>query len=174
MNSKSPKEQPLLELINRIHFGCFELCGDAFGKYLPVAGNVGVFCQSDNDFDRYAAIRKQLTEPDDNPDRKYFRLLQPIVIPAKGDVPETTYDYLYVRKPATNTPEAGDVDFVLSAIDYQQLKSRLLAGEIINGASVYDQPGLDMVELRDAKIDALAYISTPETAEEVRFRIHTS
>ena len=33
----------LIEAIKHIHFECFKLCKEAFDKYLPVAGNVGLF-----------------------------------------------------------------------------------------------------------------------------------
>lgn len=160
----------LQNLIQKIHEGCFTLCKQALGKYLPVAGNIGIFCQSKNDFAIYTKIREEITYPSNNPDQKYFELKIPIVVHSSGDVPEATYTHLYIRKPNINSPESGDVDFVLSPSEYLQLKQKILNGEKVEGASIYDRPGWDNIEIRNPKIDALAYISTQEMAEKVRVK----
>lgn len=160
----------LVDIIQEVHFGCFRLCKDAIGSYLPTASNMGVFCQSQNDFERFTRVREELTEPSDNPNQKYYRLRRPIIIAQNDNVPETTYDYLYIRKPAEDTREFGDVDFVLPYHDFVVLKQRVLNGEHVAGASVYNRPGWDMVELKRAEVRAVAYISYQEMAEKVRVR----
>jgi len=160
----------LQNLIQKIHEDCFVLCTQALGKYLPVAGNIGIFCQSENDFDIYTKIKEEITYPSDNPNQKYFELKIPIIIRSSGDVPEATYTHLYIRKPHINSPEAGDIDFVLPVSEYLQLKRRITNGEKIEGASIYDRPGWDNIEIRNPEIDALAYISTQEMAEKVRVK----
>lgn len=163
-------EPELLEAITYIHFACFELCKQSFGKYLPVAGNMGVFCHYDDEYKLLIEIRKQLTEESDNVNQKYFRLYDPIVIPAREDVPETTYTHLYIRKPDPYRSHAGDVDFVLEEEKYQELKKSLQNGKIIKGARVFERPDLDMVELYDPDVDALGYVSPREMTEKVRVK----
>lgn len=166
-------EAELLKAIEHIHFACFELCKQSFGKYLPVAGNIGVFCHYDNEYKNLIEIRRQLTEESDNLNQKYFRLHKPIVIPTKGDVPETAYTHLYVRKPDPYRAQAGDVDFVLEEDKYQELKTSLQGGKIIQGARVFERPDLDMVELYNPDVDALGYVSPRAMTEKVRVRQST-
>ncbi len=160
----------LLEAIRHVHFACFELCKQSFGKYLPVAGNMGVFCHYDDEYKFLTELRKQLTQESDNVNQKYFRLHNPIVIPARGDVPETIYAFLYIRKPDPYRFHVGDVDFVLEEDKYRELKKSLQSGTIIKGARIFERPDLDMVELYDPDVDALGYVSPREMTEKVRVK----
>lgn len=163
-------EQELLEAIKHIHFACFELCKQSFGKYFPVAGNMGVFCHYDDEYKFLTELRKKLTEESDNVNQKYFRLHNPVIIPARGDVPETTYTFLYIRKPDPYRFHAGDVDFVLEEEKYHELKESLQSGKSIKGARIFGRPDLDMVELYDPDVDALGYISPRAMTEKVRVK----
>lgn len=163
-------EEELLEAITHTHFACFELCKKAFDKYFPVAGNIGVFCHYDDEYKFLTELRKKLTEESDNLNQKYFRLHSPIVIPAHEDVPETTYTYLYIRRPDQYRAQVGDVDFVIDDEKYIELKKSLQNGSQINGAKIFDRPDLDMVELSDPDNDALAYVSTRAMTEKVRVK----
>lgn len=163
------KEQ-LIEAIAHTHFKCFELCKMAFGKYLPVAGNMGIFCHYDIEYQLLTKLREEMTEASDNLNQKYFRLHEPIVIPAKGDIPETTYTYLYIRRPDQYRAQVGDVDFVLSDEEYSKLKTSLQNGSQVNAARIFDRPDLDMIELSDPDIDALAYVSNRAMMEKVRVK----
>ncbi len=163
-------QSELEEAISYIHFSCYELCKQSFGKYLPNSGNMGVFCHYDDEYELLTEIRKELTEPSDNPDQKYFRLHAPIVIPAKDDVPETTYTYLYIRKPDPYRHHVGDVDFYLEPAKYAELKQSFLDGTKINGARVFPRTDLDMVELYNPDVDVLAYVSTNSMTEKVRIK----
>lgn len=158
----------LLEAIKHVHFACFELCKHSFGKYLPVAGNVGVFCHYEDEYKNLIKFREQLTEASDNINQKYFRLHEPITIPTEGDIPETTYTHLYIRRPDPYRAQVGDVDFVLEEGKYIELKNSLLAGTSIKGARVFERTDLDMVELYDFDVDALGYVSPREMTEKVR------
>lgn len=89
----------LEEAITYLHSACFRLCRQVLGRYLPIAGNVGVFCHYEDEYALLTELRKQLTQDEGNFNQKYYRFLKPIVIPAKGDIPETTYTYLYIRQP---------------------------------------------------------------------------
>lgn len=163
-------EKELLDIVHEVHLGCFRLCKVVIGNYLPIAGNMGVFCQSQDDFERFTRVREELTESCDNPNQKYYRLRRPIVIPSTDDLPETSYTYLYIRKPAEDTPELGDVDFILPYDEFVLLKNRVANGENVSGASIYSRPGWDMVELKNPSVRAVAYISYQEMAEKVRVR----
>lgn len=159
------KEQ-LLEAIKYTHFTCFELCKKNFGRYLPVAGNIGIFCHFSDEYQLLTIIREQLTEKSDNWNQKYYRLHEPLTIPAKGDVPETTYTYLYIRKPDQHC-EVGDVDFVLKENEYRDLKESLLQGSKIKGVEILDRPDLNLIKLFDPEIDTLSFIGAKTMAENV-------
>ena len=141
-----------------------------FGKYFPVAGNMGVFCHYDNEYKFLTKLREEMTEAFDNLNQKYFRLHEPIIVPAKDDIPETTYTYLYIRRPDQYRAQVGDVDFVIGDKEYIELKKSLQSGSQLNGAKIFDRPDLDMVELSDPDIDALAYVSTTAMTEKVRVK----
>lgn len=163
---KNQKE--LFEAIKHIHFECHRLCKESFGKYLLNAGNVGVFCHYEKEYRNLIKIRKKLTEPSNNPDQKYFRFYKPITISAKGDIPETTYTYLYIRKPDPYRHHVGDLDFYLDPERYNKLKKSLLAGKKIKGARVFERPDLDMIELYNPDVNVLAYVSTKKMSQKVR------
>ncbi len=165
------KEQ-LLEAIRYAHFACYGLCKQVLGRYLPNAGNVGVFCHYDDEYQFLTKLREEMTEASENVNQKYYRLHEPVVVPAKGDAPETTYTYLYIRKPDPYRHHVGDVDFFLAPGEYVKLKSSLESGTIIKGARVFPRPELDMIELYDPDVDALAYISTKKMTEKVRVRVN--
>ncbi len=160
----------LENLILRIHRNAYKLCFNSFGQPLNNAGNMGVFCQSEEDFIGFTEIRKQITITSDNPDQKYFELIDPIVFEAEGDIPKVTYTHLYIRRYDPGEPHIGDVDFFVEVTDYQLLKQRILNGEIIEGARIYDRQDLDMIELYDDDNEALAYVSTKEMAERARIK----
>jgi len=107
-------QEELFETIKHIHLECYKLCKQSFDKYLPNAGNIGVFCHYEDEYEYLTDLRKKLTESSDNINQKYFRLHRPIVIPAKDDVPETTYTYLYIRRPDPYRSQVGDVVFTYS------------------------------------------------------------
>ncbi|MEK9151638.1 MAG: hypothetical protein AAB547_03320 [Patescibacteria group bacterium] len=161
-------ESELLEVIRHIHFACFDLCKQSFGKYLPVAGNMGVFCHYDDEYKFLIELRKKLTEESDNVNQKYFRLHNPLVIPTRGDVPEATYTFLYIRKPDPYRFHVGDVDFVLEEGQYQEFKKSLRDGKVIKGARIFERPELDMVEFYNPDVDALGYVSPREVTEKVK------
>lgn len=166
-------EEELIEAIKHIHFECYRLCKQSFGKYLPNAGNMGVFCHYDEEYKYLTGVRERLTEASDNFNQKYFKLHKPIVIEAKGDVPETQYSYLYIRKPDPYRFHVGDVDFYIDPQDYKDLKEKMLKGEVtMKGARVFDRPDLDMIELYDPDSDALGYVSTETMAEAVHVKIN--
>ncbi|USN53102.1 MAG: hypothetical protein H6760_02895 [Candidatus Nomurabacteria bacterium] len=159
------KEQ-LIQAITYTHLKCFELCKKNFGRYLPVAGNLGIFCHDDDEYSYLTKVRQELTKESDNWNQKYYRLHEPIVIPAQGDIPETTYTYLYIRKPDQHT-EVGDVDFVLDKEEFEELKKALSRGEKMPGVEIMNRPDLDLVKLLDPDFDVLSFIGGKDMDENV-------
>ena len=158
----------LLEAVEFLHFACFQLCKQSIGHYLPIAGNVGIFCHYDNEYNDLIKIRSELTEFSDNPRQKYFKIRQSIVIPAKNDIPETSYTHLYIRKPDPYRAHVGDIDFILEPNKYLSLKQKLLDDKRIKGTRIFPRPELDMIELYDPDIYALVYIAMKQVTVEVR------
>lgn len=152
-------ESQLRKTIEYIHFACHALCKQSLGGYLPVAGNVGVFCHFDDEFIFLKELKAKLTDLSESVYGKYFRLHTPIVIPAKEDVPETVYEYLYIRKPDPEKPQVGDLDFYLEPEKYKELKESLLDGKEIKGVRVLpNRPDLDLIELSRADVDVFGFI----------------
>ncbi len=164
-------QDELLEAIKYIHFACYKLCKQSFRKYLPNAGNMGVFCHYDEEHTGLVEIRKQIAKPSDDPNQKYFELYEPIVIPVQDGVPETTYTHLYIRKPDIYRAQVGDVDFYLEQDEYDKLKAELAGGKVVPGARIFPRNDLDMIELYDPDIDALGYVSTNVMSEKVRIKL---
>ncbi len=162
------KEQ-LYEKVRYIYQQCSLLVKDSLGVVPPTAGNIAVFCQSDEDYSVCSAVAERLVKPSNNPDQKYFQLIEPIVIGDTDEFPGTTLEWLYIRKPSEDSPESGDVDYTMSEEDYERLKAQVNAGEIKN-ASIYARPGWDMVEFRNSQYDGLPYAATLPMQEKVRVR----
>ena len=161
------KEQ-LIKAIKHTHFECFKLCKKAFGKYLPVAGNIGIFCHYDNEYKFLTKLREELTDKNDNWNQKYFRLHKPIIISAKDDIPETIYTYLYIRHSDKDKPQVGDIDFVLEKDKFNELKNLSLNGGNINDVEIFYRPDLNMVRLSKIDVDILPYITTKYMSENVK------
>lgn len=169
--SSIKSKQKLFEAIKHIHFECYKLCKQSFGKYLPNARNVGVFCHYDDEYDYLSNIRKKLTESSDNLNQKYFRFHKSIIIPAKGNIPETTYTYLYIRKPDPYRHHVGDIDFYLKPDKYKELKQAMIRGKKVKGARIFERSDLDMIELYDPDVDVLGYVSTEKMSQAVRVKL---
>lgn len=159
-------KEELWKAIEYTHLKCFELIKRNYGKYLPVAGNIGIFCHFDDEYKFLTKLREELTNKSDNWNQKYYRLLEPITIPARNDVPKTTYTYLYIRKPDQHE-EIGDVDFVLDNKEYFKLKESLQEGKEIKGLSLFDRPDLDLIRVYDPQIDTLSFIGHKDMEENV-------
>lgn len=151
-------ENALRNAIAYTHLMCHTLCKQSLGSYLPVAGNIGIFCHYEEEFALLEGITKTLTDASQSMLKKYYRLHAPIVIPAQGDIPNAIYTHLYIRKPDPYRAHVGDVDFILEKNKYTELKQSVFSGTGIPGARVFPRTDLDMIELFDPDIDALAYI----------------
>jgi|SRR3989344_1735099 len=152
-------EKELLKAITYVHFSCLKLCKQILGKYLPNAGNIGIFCHYEDEYKYLTKVREKLTILSDSIyNNKYYRLHKPIVIPAKGDIPETIYTYLYIRRPDITHPDVGDVDFYLEPRQYKKLKDSIIMGKKITGAVIFDRPDLDFIKLFNPKIDVSSFV----------------
>lgn len=160
----------MLEAISFLHVACHQLSFQSLGTYLPVAGNVGVFCHYEDEYVQLIKMRERLTEPSDNPNQKYFKLHKPIVISVKDGIPAAVYTHLYIRKPDPYRAQVGDVDFILDSNAYADLKQELQEGEQVKGVRLFERPELDMIELYDPDADALAYVSIQRMTEKVRVK----
>lgn len=164
-------ETELREAIRHIHIECFKLCKAALGEYLPVAGNVGFFCHYDDEYNELTKLREKLTQPSDDPKQKYYKLHEPIVIPAESDIPGAVYTHLYIRKPDIYRAQVGDIDFVIEAERYASLKRSLEQGKEIPCARVFPRADLDMIELYHPDSDALGYVSVHDMTQKVRIKL---
>lgn len=165
-------KEELLARITDVHLQCYRLCKKIFGRYFINAGNIGIFCHSDEEYGFATKLREVMTISSNNPDQKYYELFVTITVLAHEDIPETTYRYLYIRKPDP-TPYGkylGDIDFFLESKEYEQLKAEV-ALKKYKGAQIYNRPGWDMIQLSLPTIHSVAYISTKEMTEAVHVKI---
>ncbi len=151
----------LLDSIRVVHEDCCSLCLAIFGKLYDNAGNIGIFCQNDEAFRILNELRGEITLPSDNPDQKYYTLMVPLEMTGSRYAPETVYRYLYIRTPDPSAygKYRGDVDFYTTEDEYECIKKAVAEGEF-PGASLYDRPGWDMIQLTDPSIGSVAYLST--------------
>lgn len=149
----------LLAALTHIHSACHKLCMQSLGMYLPVAGNIGIFSHYDDEYKLLTAIQQDIANSSDRVYGKYFRLYEPISIPAGHGIPEASYTHLYIRRPDPDKPQVGDIDFFMEPLRYAELKQSLFRGKSIQGArQLPNRPDLDLVELYHSDIDALGYI----------------
>lgn len=163
-------QEQLIKAIEYTHFACQKLCKQILSKYLPVAGNVGIFCHYQDEYDLLVKLRDELSDVNDNWNKKYYRLYKPIVIHAKGGVPKTTYTHLYIRRADPYRAQVGDADFVMNTTIFKPLKESLLEGTKINGIRAFDRPDLDMLELHNPDIDVLSYVHTHTMEDNMRIQ----
>jgi len=152
----------LFEAIKYTHFASFKLCQKALGKYLPVAGNIGIFCHYQEEFKFLTKLGKELTDSNFSFNGKYFRLHEPLVITAKDDIPETTYEYLYIRRPDKFRAQVGDLDFVVDKNEYTKI---LEAKKVMGNVEISDRPDLGMCEFSHPDFDVLVYLTTKTVAQ---------
>lgn len=157
-------KEELLNAVEFLHVACLDLCKKSLGNYLPIAGNVGIFCHYDDEFEYLTKPQEEITDKSDAMFEKYFRLHEPVVINEKDEIPGATYTHLYIRKPDPYRHHVGDVDFLLEQKEYDELKQSARAGNV-QGARVFERTEPDMIELHDPDIDALGYIRPREQSK---------
>lgn len=150
----------LFKALEHIHRESHKLCRQNLGRLLSVAGNIGVFCHFEDEFEYLVGLRKEMTDIGNHWNHKYFRLHEPIVFVATDGVPQATYTYLYIRKPHIKSPNVGDADFYLPPSEYEKLKQEVLAGTFPKGVRMFERSDLDLVRLFDPDIDVSAFVGS--------------
>lgn len=163
------QQSQLVDQVTHIYYECAQLIHTSIGYVPETAGNVAIFCQTDEEYDTFQELTIHLTKTSDNPAQKYFQLIEPISIKGKSEIPPTVMSWLYIRKPSKDTPEVGDIDFVLELEEYNKLKEQTGNGNIQNG-SIYKRADWDMLEFKNTKYDSIPYITTLPMAEKARLR----
>ncbi len=159
-------ETKLLECINYLHEANYKLCKKTMNRYLPVRGNVGVFTHYDDEYNLLLSLSRKLTNRSVHLNNKYFKLISPIFIPAEGNIPPATYEFLCIRKPDPYRSQVGDIDYVISTDSYNKLKNSLTKGESHSGIRLFERPGDSMIELFDPDLDVLSYLVTKPIKEK--------
>jgi hypothetical protein len=149
----------LLEAITYIHVACHKLSLNSFGVYLPIVGNVGIFCHYDDEYQRLRKIQQEMVDLKDDYNGKYFRLHEPIIITKTTEAPAAVYTHLYIRRPDPYRSRVGDLDFYMPPTEYQKLKQSLLEGMKLTGLRALDRTDIDLIELHAPDNDTLAYIN---------------
>jgi len=164
--------EELLSILNQLHIESYQLLKYKFNNYFPNAGNIGIFCQSNEEFEKFNKIKEVITLNTDNNNQKYFTLKKPIVVPKINDIPEITYTYLYIRKPDL-TPYGkyrGDIDFFTTQEDLNIMMNKVLNNPI-DGLEIYHQKGVgNLIQISNPKFKTVAYLSTKEITENIRVR----
>lgn len=161
-------EDGLREAIRYTHRACHKLCKESVGEYLPVSGNVGIFCHDYDEYEYLTNLRKELTDETPNYNGKYFPLKYPITIEADGDVPAATYSYLYIRKVDPYRSQVGDVDFVMPPTEQAAMKRGLTVGDFRKGARLFERLDENMIELWKPAYDVASYIVTEPMSQKVK------
>lgn len=162
--------QDLFNRIETIHASCYQVCYDIFGEAFENSGNMGVFCQTEVEFESFEQIKKSLTKNSNNTDQKYFELIEPIKLEFVGQV--VIYTHLYIRKPDSSNygKNLGDIDLRLNKAKYENIYQRVLCKNIDPRVSIYNYNGLEMLQTKNLTTPSLAYLALTGTAEKMRFR----
>lgn len=153
----------LHQAIKYIDRNCTKTIKKVIGKELPIAGNIAVFTHTADEYKILESIAKNIVEPTVHLNQKYLRLKKPIFIA------NNKYEWLYIRKPHKDSPQIGDIDFILSDEDYNNFKNEVVKGNY-NYTRIYNRPNWDMIEIVDPRSNVLPYISTLAMAERVRLK----
>lgn len=162
----------VINILNQLHIESYELLKNEFNRFFPNAGNIGVFCQTNEEFDRLNKIKELITLKTDNTDQKYFPLIKPIVIPRIENIPETIYTHLYIRKPDPSPygKYRGDIDFYTIEEEINEIMTTL-KNNPKHGLEIYHQNGVgDLIQISNPQLQTVAYISTKEITGNIRVR----
>lgn len=154
-------------MLQYLHEASHRLCKDVFGDYLPVRGNIGIFCHDYDEFKFLTRLRKKLTHDEPNYNGKYYPLKQPITFPEKDGLPAAKYDYLYIRQVDPYRSQVGDVDFAMTPDGFNRYMQSLAVDTFSNGARVFGRPEENMIELWLPTVDVLCYIADNSILEAI-------
>ena len=161
-------EMELMDALRYLHKTSHKLCFEVIGGYLPVRGNVGIFCHNYSEFKYLTGLCKELTLSEPNYNGKYFPLKQPVHFEEKDGVPAATYEYLYIRQVDPYRSQVGDVDFVMPPGTFAEYTSSLVMGTFRNGARVFERPAENMIEPWKPERDVISYVATEALADIIR------
>ena len=155
----------LLQALEYVHETCNRLCFETVGTYLPVRGNIGIFCHDYAEFTYLTGLREKLTNRSPNYNEKYFPLKQPITFSETDGIPAATYEYLYIRQVDPYRSQVGDVDFVMSPDPFEVYKAKLITGEFRDGARLFERPEENLIELWLPSYDAVSFVANNDMSE---------
>ncbi|MEI6728370.1 MAG: hypothetical protein WCK98_01885 [bacterium] len=160
----------LHERIEIVHKGAYNVCHEIFGEVFKNSGNIGIFCQTENEYKTFEQLATQLTKKSTDLNQKYFELLEPIKLDFTNET--ISYTHLYIRKPEANNygKNLGDIDFRLDKIKFESIYEKVLNKTLDPRVGIYIYKNLTMLEVKDLSTPALAYLAVPGTAEKMRFR----
>lgn len=158
-------ELGLMEALKYLHETSHQLCKQVYGEYLPVRGNVGIFCHDYDEFTRLTELRKNLAHETPNYNSKYFPLKQPITFAEKDGIPAATYEYLYIRQVDPYRSQVGDVDFIVTPDVFNRYNGTLTVDIFAKGARIFGRPEENMIELWLPAYDVICYIAETKMTE---------
>jgi len=162
----------LLDRISTLHISAYKITTALLHTELANAGNIGIFCQDDEEYEYFLGLQKEIALVNQNPLQKYFPLKKSIVLPSPITRRSIYYTHLYIRKPDPSIygRNLGDIDFYVSQKDYDEIKSRVELG-LLRNTDMYLQTGVgELIQIQDIENRVLAYISTRDITEKIRFR----
>lgn len=140
-------ESELMKALQYLHETSHRLCKEVYGDYLPVRGNIGIFCHDYDEFKYLTELRKNLTSDHPNYKGKYFPLKQPISFREKNGIPSATYEYLYIRQVDPYRSQVGDVDFQTALDGFNAYRQALNTTVFTNGARIFGREVRMLLEL---------------------------
>ena len=163
-------QEDLTHKLEYIYKGCKELLNLVMKKDYVSSGNIAIFAQSEDEFNILNDLKKQITKVSENPNQKYFELIEPITF-KHNDYPSDTFTHLYIRKfdPTDYGKYLGDIDFVCSDEEYKVLREQVQNG-LFNGAEIYGRPGWDNIQISSTDYGVLPYLGTLEMAIKARVK----
>jgi len=163
-------QKDLTQKLEHIYKGSKELLNLVMGKDYKSSGNIAIFAQSDDEFQILNKLKNQVTKPSENPNQKYFELIEPITF-KYNDYPADTFTHLYIRKfdPSDYGKYLGDIDFVCRDEEYKVLREQVQSG-LFNGAEIYGRPGWDNIQISSKDYDVLPYLGPLEMAIKARVK----
>lgn len=164
------KNEEIIKKLEYIYQKSKDLLSLVMQKDYPVAGNIAIFAQSVKEFNTLNDFKKKITKPSNNPNQKYFELLEPLTFKYNNYLADT-FTHLYIRKldPSRYGKYLGDTDFVCSEEEYKSLKDLIQKGQFI-GAEIYNRTGWDNIQITSEEFGVVSYLGTLEMALKSRVK----
>ena len=147
------------ESLRYIHDMTMKMCFSVMWEYLPNSGNIALFCHYPREYTFLMKMIGGLVDFEEHVYGKYYKFYTPYTFPIQWTELNTTYKYLYIRKPDPYRFHVGDIDFYLAPRDYNALKQKI-KDTWKKWLRTLDRTDVDMMEMYDWDSDVLAYITT--------------